>query len=316
MGYDTIALDHALIDKLPAQIVNEIPNPLPFETPDALHILRRCTLHVADPSQNHRLKSLALAYDILALRPLNKKALEQCCNSLECDLISLDLSTRFPFYFSHTTLSNALQRGIKFEICYGSGILDHSGGSSRRNLISNATQLIRATRGRGLIISSEGKRALACRGPADVINMAVLWGLGQERGTEAVGREARSVVVQAAMKRTSFRGVVDFIYGGEKPEQLVHEGKKGAGKQEDAKQGDGDKARGKRKAPALEDETINGTIAPQPVSKREQKRQAKRKREDNAGALDEKIRETTKGLPNTNFDSRESAGSVVNGDVG
>ena len=264
MGYNTIALNHNITGQLPSEIVNHIPDPLPFATPPHLRILRRCTLHLSDPSQNYRLATLAAAYDILAIRPTNEKSLVQAC-SLECDIISLDVGTRFPFYFKHTTLSGALQRGIKFEICYGPGVLNSDGGSSRRNLISNATQLIRASRGRSLILSSEAKTALACRAPADVVNMAVMWGLGQERGVEAIGREARSVVVQAEMKRRSFRGVIDVVYGGERPEKPPQEEKMGKVKQ----------SGGKRKAAALDDGNKEGN-SPKPISKREQKRQAKK----------------------------------------
>lgn len=192
----------------------------------------------------------------------------QACQSLECDLISLDLSSRFTFYFKIKTLSLALQRGIKFEICYAAGVLAADGGASRRNLISNATQLIRATRGRGIVISSEAKRALACRGPWDAVNLAALWGLGQEKGVEAVGREARSVVVQAGMKRTSFKGVVDVVYGGEKPKQ-VNSDLEPRGK---------DKTSKKRKADVLNDGPMGDDIEVKPMSKRQQKRQAKEAR--------------------------------------
>ena len=287
MGYNTIALDFAMTGKAPADISNQIPNPLPFKTPQSLHILRRSTLHLSDPSQNHRLQALNSAYDVLAIRPDNEKSLQQACQTLECDLISLDLSIRFPFYFKHTTMANALQRGVRFEICYGPGILNSDGGASRRNLISNATQLIRATRGRGIIISSEAKRALACRGPADVVNLAVMWGLGQERGMEAVGNEARGVVVQAEMKRRSFRGVIDVIYGGEKPDKKPEKSAKS--KQE----------KGKRKADALdEDEAGGATAAPKPISKREQKRQAKKARLDTSKNLENKPEEAPKGSIN------------------
>ena len=159
----------------------------------------------------------------------------------------------------------ALQRGIKFEICYAPGVLATDGGAGRRNLISNATQLIRATRGRGIIISSEAKRALACRGPWDVVNLATVWGLGQEMGVEAVGRGARSVIVQAKIKRTSFKGVVDVVYGGEKPEsvnQHTENGVKDKGNQN------------KRKADVL-DNVPGGGDQDKPLSKRQQKRQAK-----------------------------------------
>lgn len=180
-------------------------------------------------------------------------------------------------------MADALQRGVKFEICYGPGILNSDGGASRRNLISNATQLIRATRGRGIVISSEAKRALACRGPADVVNLAVLWGLGQERGMEAVGKEARSVVVQAEMKRRSFRGVIDVVYGGEKPERTPEKSTKG--KQE----------KGKRKADVLEeDEARKGNATPKAISKREQKRQAKKAKLDASKDMENRPKETSK----------------------
>ncbi|KAL9077766.1 MAG: hypothetical protein Q9161_000138 [Pseudevernia consocians] len=269
---------------VPADTSNHIPVPLPFTTPKPLHVLRRCTLHISDPSQNHRLQALSSAYDILAIRPENEKSLQQACQTLECDLISLDLSTRFPFYFKHRTMTNALQRGLKFEICYGPGILNSDGGASRRNLISNATQLIRATRGRGIVISSETKRALACRGPADVVNLAVLWGLGQEKGMEAIGKEARGVVVQAEMKRRSFRGVIDVVYGGEKPGREAEKSAKG--KQE----------KGKRKADVLEDDNAGGcNAAPKPISKREQKRQAKKARLDTGKYAENEPKEALKG---------------------
>lgn len=157
-------------------------------------------------------------------------------------------------------LSQAVERGIKVEICYAPGVLA-SDSNARRNVISNATQLIRATRGRGLIISSEAQRAVACRGPADIINLAAVWGLGQEKGKEAVSQLARSVVVTASLKRTSFRGAVDVIYGGEKPEvkPAVQKGQ----------------AVQKRKAEAMESKTSSLAGSQKTPSKREMKRRKK-----------------------------------------
>lgn len=176
------------------------------------------------------------------------------------------------------TLSGALQRGIKFEICYAPGVLATDGGVSRRNLISNATQLIRATRGQGIIISSEAKRALACRGPWDVVNLAAVWGLGQEKGIEAVGRAARSVVVQAEMKRTSYRGVINVVYGGEKPEK-PNKGSETQGKDKASSQN-------KRKADTMDNGVAGDDVQLKPLSKRQQKRQAKQARFDATKAKD------------------------------
>jgi len=165
-------------------------------------------------------------------------------------------------------LSQAIARGVRFEICYAPGILA-SESSARRNLISNVVQLIRATRGRGLVISSEAKTALGCRAPSDVINLTAVWGLGQERGKEAICKEARSTIVCAQLKRTSYRGVIDFVYGGEKSETATPKQSQGKGE-----------AQKKRKAGAITTNAAGegGVESQNPLSNRELKRQEKRAR--------------------------------------
>ncbi|EON62122.1 hypothetical protein W97_01341 [Coniosporium apollinis CBS 100218] len=258
LGYNVVALTHTISGKLPSDIKCPIPSPLPFPTPGKLRLLRRCTLALSDSNQNYRLSALSAAYDILAIRPTDEKTLQQACQTLDCDIISLDLTVRLGYHFKFKTLSQAIERGVRFEICYAPGVLA-SDNMARRNLISNATQLIRATRGRGLIISSEARRAVGCRGPWDVVNLAAVWGLGQERGKEAISKAARFVTVSAQLKRSSYRGVVDVIYGGEKPEVPKEEdkGKNYGSKKRKAGVGDGKEA---------------------PLSKRELKRREKKAR--------------------------------------
>ena len=194
------------------------------------------------------------------------------------------------------TLALALQRGIKIEICYAPGVLATDGGASRRNLISNATQLIRATRGRGLVISSEAKRALACRGPWDVINLAAVWGLGQEKGLEAIGREARSVVVQAEIRRRSFRGVIDVVYGGEKPPTA----NTGRGNKDNPNNN-------KRKADVLDDGPAALEAPEKPMSKRQQKKLAKQQGKGNvSNKITGKAPMELPGLPNQTASSAKN----------
>ena len=121
-------------------------------------------------------------------------------------------------------------------------------------------------------MSSEAKRALACRSPADVINLAVMWGLQQARAAETVGREARSVVAQSEMKRKSFRGVIDVLYGGEEPVKPLPARTPGS----DSFQ------KGKRKADALDDHQSSLESSPRPISKKEQKRRAHKARQEAA----------------------------------
>ena len=214
LGFTQIAVAISIVGKIPATLP-----PVSVESikiPKSVSLLTRLTLHIHDPSQNHRLAQLQSAYNLIALRPTTEKALGLCCTSLECDLISLDFSVRLGYPLKFKTAASAIRRGIRFEICYSPGIT--SGSDARRNLISGATALIRATRGRGIIISSEARSALGLRGPWDVVNLAVVWGINQERGKEAVCEEARKVIQLARLKRESYRGVVDVIYGGEKVE--------------------------------------------------------------------------------------------------
>jgi len=212
LGYDTIALNHN-ISSVPSQITNPIPSPLPFTIPPKTTILRRCTFAIEDPSQNYRLPNIAAAYDILALRPTSQKGYEAACLSLsEQSIISLDLTQRFPFHFRPKQLMTAINRGCKIELCYSQAVMGDS--TKRRHFISNAMAIMRATKGRGLLISSEAGGVLGIRAPADVVNLFSVWGLGRERGMEAISINARGVVVNEGLKRTSYRGVVDVIYGG------------------------------------------------------------------------------------------------------
>ncbi|KAL8813884.1 MAG: hypothetical protein Q9223_006858, partial [Gallowayella weberi] len=201
----------------------------------------------------------------------------QTCLSLPTiDIISLDCTLRYPFYFRQKTLLAAIERGIRFEICYSQGILGT--GEARKNLISNATQLVRATRGRGIVVSSEAQRALAIRGPWDVVNLGVGWGLGKERAVEALQREARGVVLGAEMRRRSFRGVIDVVFGGEKPVEKKIPGKGANVVNKDAKGKEKVMNELKRKAGENLDAEAVGKENGQALSKREMKRRAARAR--------------------------------------
>ncbi|CZT19162.1 related to ribonuclease P complex subunit Pop2 [Ramularia collo-cygni] len=265
LGYNIIALNISLSGTLPAEIRCQIPANISSPSP-RLQILRRVTLTLTTAHPNSRLTQLGQQYDVLALRPIDERTLQLACSSLDCDIISLDLSQRLGYFFKYKMLSEAIKAGKRIEICYAQGIMGDA--QARRNVISNATQLIRATRGRGILISSESAvGAAGLRGPWDVVNLAAVWGLGQERGVEAIGKEARSVVVQAQLKRTGYRGVVDVVEGGEKPAvvEVVEKVK------EKKKNGDKAQKNGGQKRKAEDEGVTNGE---QPLSNRQRKKLA------------------------------------------
>jgi ribonuclease P/MRP protein subunit RPP1 len=275
VGYTTVALSQTINGKLPPNLA---PPPLPTNAPKSLQLLTRLNLTLADPAQNQRLAALSQAYDLLALRPTNEKSLLNACTNLECDVISVDLSVRLPYHFKFKMLSAAISRGIRLEICYGPGITG-SGLDARRNLIGNATSLIRATRGRGIIVSSEARRALSLRAPWDVINLACVWGLSQERGKESICEESRKVTALSKLRRTSWRGIVDIVHGGDKvkPEGPTLK-QKGTQKAKEITKEENGPDNLKRKASVSSEPVAEDPD--KPLSKREIKRRAKKARFD------------------------------------
>ncbi|KAK2011382.1 RNase P subunit p30 [Colletotrichum eremochloae] len=293
LGYTVLALNHTITPPIPSQIKNPLPKfppsasaPVPSESqqnpgPTVLH---RATVLLSDPSQNYRLSALAAAYDILAVRPTTEKAFQAACLSMaEPSLISLDLTQHFPFHFRPKPLMAAVSRGVRFEVCYAQ-VLGAPDARARATFISNLASLVRATKGRGIVVSSEARSALGLRAPNDVVNLLAVWGLASEKGTEALGANPRGVVVNEGIKRSGFRGVVNVLEVGRREEdaqkqkqQQQQQGKNDARKGKEAKGmkpggggGGGGEDRGngqKRKTP---DEASDG--APQTMSKRQAKK--------------------------------------------
>ncbi|KAF3764534.1 PHP domain-like protein [Cryphonectria parasitica EP155] len=249
LGYNVVALNHILEPPIPAQVTNPIPQigpvhssfpqlpPIAASTNDPSSapptttsstkplptVLRRATLLVSDPAANHRLPLLVQTYSLLAARPLTERAFAALTTGTsfsEVSLISLDLSVSQPFRFRPKPCMAAVNRGVLFEVCYGQLLLaggtggDAPSARARATFIANVLELVRATKGRGIVLSSECRAAGgggALRAPADVVNLLACWGLGPERGLEGLGVNPRSVVVNEGLKRRSFRGVVDIV---------------------------------------------------------------------------------------------------------
>ncbi|KAF5022100.1 hypothetical protein F66182_5846 [Fusarium sp. NRRL 66182] len=210
-GYSTVALNHTLTLPLPANLGAPFP-PLPSSPSSAKlpNVLHRATLPLSDPSaNNYRIPFLTSTYDIIAARPLTDKAFQNACLTLDVPIISMDFTQHLPFHFKPKPCMAAVSRGIRFEICYSQSLAADTRG--RANFISNVTSLIRATRGRGIMISSEAKDALSLRAPADVVNLLSVWGLGNEKGMQGIGEIPRSIVMNEGIKRNGFRGVINVV---------------------------------------------------------------------------------------------------------
>ena len=272
LGYDVVALNHTIVPPVPSQITNPLPRFPPAltrnenantnkntNTPRAgagalPTVLHRATLVLSDNSAYHRLAPLATLYDVVAVRPTTEQNFTAAClgtglssGGVEAAsplLISLDLAQRLPFHFRPRPCMAAVKRGARFEVCYARCL---PGGSAdnhppdqraRAAFLGNVAELVRATRGRGIVLASGARDALGLRAPADVVNLLAVWGLGPERGADGLAALPRGLLANERIRRTGFRGVVDVLSVADKGRGEKNRGE-GAGDDADAMEVDG-----------------------------------------------------------------------------
>jgi ribonuclease P/MRP protein subunit RPP1 len=110
--------------------------------------------------------------------------------------------------------------------------------------------LVRATRGRSLLLSSEARRTADIRGPYDVINLATFWGMKQEFGMG----DGRKVVLHSEARRLTYKGAVQVMSKDVKEIEKLEE------------------ERPKRKVEPVDEEIVVG------AEKREKRRKVKKKK--------------------------------------
>lgn len=139
-------------------------------------------------------------YDLVAVMPLNQNAFDVACERMAVDIISIDFSAKLPFRLKQSMVKMATQRGVVFEVSYSGLIADVQ---LRRQLISNAKLLIDWTRGRDIVFSSAAPSVNELRGPCDVGNLLLLFGLSKEEAKSAISKNCR-VLLANALRRKRF----------------------------------------------------------------------------------------------------------------
>jgi ribonuclease P/MRP protein subunit RPP1 len=99
-------------------------------------------------------------FDLFAVRTSESEQIfDQCCTKSDVDIISLNLGDRMNYFLNKTLIKQALQRGITFEICYGSGSFEGS-QANRKGFLMNAMSLIKVSKGQGIILSCDSDRKI------------------------------------------------------------------------------------------------------------------------------------------------------------
>jgi ribonuclease P/MRP protein subunit RPP1 len=161
LGYTHIAINFKPNTTTSNSNKNKLPNDLNLINPinlgqdfkeyeNRIKIFTRITIKVDDPSQCQNISKFQQIFDIIAVEPITEKSFQSTISNLDVDIISFNLQERLPCYMKHKALGSAIEKGMFFEIKY----TDFLNNKNRPQSISNAKQIIRASRNRGMIISS------------------------------------------------------------------------------------------------------------------------------------------------------------------
>ncbi|CAG9317505.1 unnamed protein product [Blepharisma stoltei] len=172
------------------QALNYSMHSLPYPNTDSIPALKRLTVKV-NFSQILNNTELLSQYDIVAARPSNDQDFHYCCMEAEIDIISLKLHDRLGMRIKLNLVQEAIKRGIMFELCYSQALRDIN---ARRVFISNATNIIKATKGRNIIFSSSAKDLYDQRSPWDVINLGCVLGLAIDKAQNSIVKNPEDAI--------------------------------------------------------------------------------------------------------------------------
>ncbi|KAI6167399.1 PHP domain-like protein [Pisolithus thermaeus] len=232
LGYNVIAFSQTVNGKIDPKTHVNILNTLlsQLKTRSGVLFLKRLTIVLDEGSEGgFGLSSANTAvldpYDIIALVPATTATFSSAClthslpSPLTAHIISLHLtSPRLPFHLKQTLVRTAIKNGAVFEINYvgalgesatsssALGVSDTS-PSAKRNWWASAREVVRVTKGKGIIVSSGALAVEDYRGPRDVQNLICLLGLAQNFAHDASAVTPKSLLIRAQTRKT-YRAVL------------------------------------------------------------------------------------------------------------
>ncbi|KAH9960612.1 RNase P subunit p30-domain-containing protein [Russula dissimulans] len=212
LGYSVLAFNQRVKKKVePKTFINTL-DPLlrQVKKREGIIYLKRLTIILDEDSEKsfgltNAQSNLFSPYDIIALAPTTEGSFSLAClthtqpSPLSAHVISVPLEApRLPFRMKHTMVRTASRNGAVFEIPYA-GALD---SSTKRNWWAAAREVVRVTKGKGLIVTGGGMDVADLRAPKDTGNLLRFLGLAQNLTLDAATTTAKSLVLRAQTRKT------------------------------------------------------------------------------------------------------------------
>lgn len=182
--------------------INELIDQLPVVQGRSrpIRVLNRLTVVMSDSSHFRPNAAEYRRFDLLAVQPTSEKLFHAACMLYDVDIICISVTEKLPFFFKRAPINGAMERGVVFEVSYSAAIRD---ATMRRYTIANAVCLMDSCKGKNVILSSAAEKALELRGPYDITNLGLLFGLSDGDAKEAVSSTCRAVLLHAETRRTA-----------------------------------------------------------------------------------------------------------------
>ncbi|XP_035989092.1 ribonuclease P protein subunit p30 isoform X3 [Fundulus heteroclitus] len=208
LGFSTVAINYVFEPKAKKQ---EVPSPMPISEligklpmvqghSCPIRVLNRLTVVMSEASHFRPNASEYRPFDLLAVQPTTEKLFHAACMLCDVDIICILVTERLPFFFKRAPINGSIDRGVVFEVSYASALRDIT---MRRYTITNAVCLMESCKGKNVILSSAAEKALELRGPYDIVNLGLLFGLSDTDSKEAVTSTCRAVLLHAEARKTA-----------------------------------------------------------------------------------------------------------------
>ncbi|EAT46637.1 AAEL002232-PA [Aedes aegypti] len=211
LGFKNVAIEqiynHDSCDKKGDPIPDPIDlKPLSKELNGRLRLLNRLTIVYTEANVTLvTTRSAKLrGYHLVAVVPKTEDAFQHACQTMPCDIISYNSDTvrskmSRKFYFV------AVNRNIMFEIKYAPAIVN---SNDRKDIINRAHKYHSYGKSKNVIISSEARDRFQVRGPYDIANLGLIFGLSEEQSKNAILALSRKVFINAEARRHGKAGIM------------------------------------------------------------------------------------------------------------
>ncbi|GLV48624.1 RNaseP protein p30 [Carabus blaptoides fortunei] len=212
-GYRTVAINQTIDEealetnkkkKKGDRETNEIvPVPITLKSEKScpgLKILNRLTVTFAEKSTLYKVmqSEQVKKYHIFAVIPKSNEALQFVCDTVDADIISFDPSDSRTMKMNRKICNMLLERDVYFELMYFPAIQD---ATCRKNIINKAHLYHQYAKSKNVIITSGALNQLSLRGPYDVINLGLLFGLSEVQAKSAISSACNDLINRAVGRR-------------------------------------------------------------------------------------------------------------------